>query len=78
MAKTYNGGNIAYWLMNQLSADYVKVLGRIERGTQGFYVDRFQIAYLIALDCVIADIDKELLTITDKGRDALEFFVSEG
>lgn len=77
MAKTYDGVNMGYWLSNRLDRETVEVLSRIERECQDFYDNRFAIAYLISLDCVIADLDNERLTITDKGRDALEFFGGE-
>jgi hypothetical protein len=74
---TYNGTNMGYWLMNRLGEDYLKVLRRIEKGHQEFFEDRFSVAYLISQECVAADMEKETLSITEKGRDALEFFAGE-
>jgi hypothetical protein len=53
------------------------VLKRIKDGTQWFFNDRFEVAFLIALDCVKADLSNKTLAITEKGEDALQFFKEE-
>jgi len=63
-----------YWLMNPLDPEDVRILRRIQAGTQPFRSDRFQVAYLIARRCVKADFTKWLLTLTPKGEDACRFY----
>ena len=72
-----NASNAVYWLRNPLERSTVQVLKRIKDGTQYFFNDRFDIAFLIALDCVKADCDNQTLAITEKGEDALQFFSEE-
>ena len=66
--------NAAYWIGDPLDDESLLVLMKISRGQQKPYNDVFDIAYLISRDCVEADLDKGTLTVTNKGRDALEFF----
>lgn len=65
-----------YWLCNPLEDQYIKVLQRIQDGTQGFYQDRFEIAYLIAIECVKAEVETQVLSVTEKGKDAIAFFTT--
>jgi hypothetical protein len=57
-----------------LEEDTLRVLRRVRDGTQAFFRDRLEVAYLIARECVEADMEEHSLTITKKGLDALEFF----
>lgn len=68
--------NAAYWVQHDLDEALVALLRRISEDCQAFDsdCDRLNTAYLIALGCVEADCDARKLNITDKGRDALEFF----
>jgi hypothetical protein len=69
-----NPRNIAYWLSHGLDPDEVQVLWQVKMGVQPFRRNTLEIAYLIALGCVTTDLDREELTITEKGLDALSFF----
>lgn len=66
--------NLAYWLCHPLDPKDVEILKRIQDKTQSYFRDRFEVAYLIARECVEADNEKQTLTITEKGEDALEYF----
>ena len=63
--------NLAYWMRVGLDDGDVRVLRRVRDGEQAFARNRMEVAYLISLDCVEADLYAGKLTITDKGRDAL-------
>jgi hypothetical protein len=71
--------NLAYWLRNPLDADSLKVLRRIEWGTFRGRTpnEKFNAAYLIARGCVKWPRQRALV-VTDKGKDALEFFKGVG
>jgi hypothetical protein len=66
--------NAAYWIQHDFDDALVALLRRIAEDVQLFDSDRLNTAYLIALGCVVADCEAKTLTITDKGRDALEFY----
>ncbi len=72
----YSGGaqNAIYWMMQDLEPEYLQVLARVRDGIQPFAQNQFAIAYLISLECVRADLKKQQLSITEKGKDALEYF----
>jgi len=69
-----DGRNLAYWLSDPLPDESVEVLRRVKDGVQGFFRDQLEVAYLIARECVEADLENHTLAITEKGEDALEYF----
>ena len=69
-----SGNNLAYWLSHKLEPEEVRVLRRVKEDRQGFFEERFEVAHLIALECVEADLDAGTLRITEKGLEGLEFF----
>lgn len=69
-----SANNVSYWLGNKLTPEEVRVLLRVKRDRQPFFQDRFEIAHLIALECLEADVEKCTLAITKKGLEGLEFF----
>lgn len=73
----YSGGNIGHWLADPLDAPARMVLRRVAKGFQRFDRDRFEVAYLIARECVEADPDRPVLRLTEKGEDALDFYGPE-
>lgn len=72
MALTAN--NLAHWMAHPLEGREILVLERIKEGSQPFDRDQFEVAYLIARECVEADMDERTLTITSKGEEGLEVF----
>ena len=66
--------NAVYWMRDGLEEEFLRVLRRVRDGTQAFSRDRLEVAYLIARECVEADLEARSLKITEKGLDALEFF----
>jgi len=74
MAMNISGNNLGYWLTNRLSPEEVRALRRVKEDRQGFFEERFEVAHLIALECVEADLDACTLKITEKGLEGLEFF----
>jgi hypothetical protein len=70
--------NIGYWFGDPLSDDAVKMLRRFQHGgispkaADHLHKDRFQVAYLIARECL--SFNQGQVTITEKGQDALEFY----
>jgi len=69
--------NALYWTMEPLESDVVAVLQRIDETGRLRERDRFNIAYLIARGCLHVNVDVEPMTfkITEKGYDALAFYV---
>ena len=70
----YNGGNFAHWFYNPVDKDTVRVLKRIAAGTQSFYANPFEVAYLISQECVVPNKRHKTLKLTNKGKDALDYF----
>jgi len=70
----YGGGNAGYWISHPLGEDEILVLKSVNDGVQSFDRDRLQVAYLIAMGCVKANLGEGTLAITDKGLDGMEFF----
>ena len=66
--------NAVYWLVNPLEESSLRVLKKIKNGTQPFFKDPFEVAYLISEECAQADFEQYQLTITEKGLEGLEFF----
>lgn len=66
--------DVCYWLTNPLAYDDTEVLERIQAGTQRFADDRLIVAYLIARECVRANLRRKTLKLTPKGKDALSFY----
>lgn len=71
--------NAFYWGFHErLEPGEVLMLRRIQNGTCPLYPplpeQRFAIAHLIAIDCVVADYEEETLTVTEKGEDAIAFY----
>ncbi len=68
--------NAFYWVRDPLDPDVLKVLRQIDETGRLRERDRFNIAYLIARECLSVDLDAEPMTfkITPKGYDALEFY----
>jgi len=62
--------NTAYWIVNPLDKDYLSVLRNKAREAIGPYDYAFETAYLIAIDCL----EKDGMTLTAKGWDALEYY----
>lgn len=70
--------NALYWGFHEpLTVREYFVLRRIEGEVQAFDAQRFDVAHLIARKCVIADLEKRTLSLTEKGRDALDFYSSK-
>lgn len=69
-----SANNLAYWISNPISREEVFVLRRIKEDRQGFFEDRFEVAHLIALECVEADVKACTLKITKKGLEGFEVF----
>ncbi len=67
----------AYWLANPLEPAHVAVLARIRDGRQRYGRDLFEVAYLVAIECVTADDAARTLALTDKGREGLAVFETE-
>jgi hypothetical protein len=63
-----------YWMFNQLTLAEVCVLRRVIADHQGFDRNRFEVASLIAVHCIKANLVARSLAITAKGRDALAFY----
>jgi hypothetical protein len=59
-----------YWLLNHLDWRYVMVLWHKSTGTYDAGHKPFETAYLISQECLEAD----GVTLTPKGREALEVF----
>ena len=74
--KAMSHSNTIHWLCDPLKELDIMVLRRIQEGTQGYHCNLFNVAYLIARECVEADTDVEQLRITAKGLDALDYFAS--
>jgi hypothetical protein len=70
------GANILHWICNPLDAEDVTVLRRVKAGTQSFYANRLSVAYLVARECVFADLEACKLSVTEKGEDALDHYRS--
>lgn len=68
--------NIVYWINHALDEKDVAALKIIKAGIVPRRY-RFEVAFLIALGCVTFDEKSGALGVTDKGDDALQFFVSE-
>lgn len=64
----------AYWIMHPLEDKDVSTLKRAKRGVFDHVHDRFSIALLIAQKCL--HLDGKLVSITAKGKEAIEFFSS--
>lgn len=69
-----SANNVAYWLCHPLDPNYIRVLERVRDGVQPFHNNRFEVAYLISLECVEADCENKTLAITEKGEEAIEFY----
>jgi hypothetical protein len=65
--------NPIYWMSLPEGSLNRWVLRNIADGVQRFDADQLDTAYLIAIDCVEADLEARTLTLTDKGREALEW-----
>jgi len=74
--KTKNGtpNNAVHWITDPLDDDSLALLRRLNDGLRLRDSDRFNTAYLIARGCLHVDLDEWKFSITDKGRDALEFY----
>ena len=68
--------NMVYWLLNPLGASEARVLRRVARGsiTNASQTTRcrFDVAHLIARECLLYDEPTGRIAITEKGLDALE------
>ena len=69
-----SANNVLYWLKDPLNAKEWWILRRLADGIQPR--DRFHAALLIAIGCIAWDKDRRL-HLTNKGREAIEFFRSE-
>jgi hypothetical protein len=65
-------------MLNPLLRDEVDVLKRIQARKQKFYDDKLNVAYLIARECISANLKKQTLSLTPKGLDALSFYRERG
>ena len=70
----YSGGNTGYWISHPLGDDELQVLRKVNDGVQSFDRDRLQVAYLIAMGLVKANLGEGTLSVTEKGIDGIEFF----
>ncbi len=72
-----SGNNTVHWLVNPLEPEDITVLKRAQKGLLPFdhKYKRFEIAYLIARECLSFDGDS--VKITAKGEDALIFYAEE-
>jgi hypothetical protein len=66
--------NLAYWLAHPLTGREIRLLRAIDTGRHRWRSDTFYEAYLIALDCIAPDYETKSLRVTEKGREAIEFF----
>jgi hypothetical protein len=62
------------WISHTLDPDEVQVLWQIKMGVQAFFRNKLEVAYLIAIDCVRVNPQRDELQITEKGKDTLRFF----
>lgn len=69
--------NTLHWVMDPLDWETVNVLDRISHGIQSFHANPFEVAYLISRECVVADLDRRTLRITEKGKDGLAHFMRQ-
>ncbi len=61
--------DIAYWIAKPLEEGYVRVLRGKADGRPSYWRP-FETAFLIARKCL----EKDGLTLTEKGKEALEFY----
>lgn len=76
----YQGGNFAHWMIEPLGPTAVRKLrryadGEIHLAPPG--TADFDIAYLLARHCLTFNKKTDVLQITDKGKDALDWYAEE-
>lgn len=67
-----SANNLAYWLTHDIDRKTWWTLHWLAIGHHPGQVRRFQIAYLIAMECIDSD-----LKVTEKGRECLDYFRSD-
>jgi hypothetical protein len=73
--------NAAYWMRVGGSFDD-RMLSTLEDIDEGKVTTRyrriFEVAFLVSMDCAIFNVETGEIAITEKGKDALEFFLAKG
>jgi hypothetical protein len=80
-----SANNLAYWLRHyeEFDGETVEVLRAIKEGTLTANYPRrkgdgrFYVAFLIAMECVSFNPETTELKVTEKGEEAIEFFLPE-
>lgn len=68
--------NATHWMLDPLDGDVLALLRRMDDGGRLRNTDRLNLAYLVARECVGADLEATPMRfwITEKGHDALAFY----